>query len=534
MADHSIGRMSNHSGEPQHSPELFTVLEEMTWTVIKMINARQGLLYLSEPDGDGFIPLLALGNLNIIEKQTFASEVIDPTNDLLANMIRSKRKPLVLIDRQIGPLLYPSIASTLEVHFGIAVPLEASGILYGLLLLTRNEDSRQFNEEEIRMARSIANAMGLALENVRLYEETSRRLNEEQSFHEISRALLQKLDLTEVLEVVCTVARRLTSAMGSLIALMQDDGELKIAYQCGESHHPTGLIHIENTRFGLVLQKREPIIFNQKQSSVSDLKTPSNQMLVPMIVNQEIIGVLDVVDKRFGFTQEDVRVMKVFADQVAVAVEHARLYNQAEKMAVLEERQRLARELHDSANQALYAINLLAGAAARQLSAGNLDTVRKQLKDLRETAQEALAEMRLMIFELRPPAVQKLGLANALETRLKSVEERTGVLANLEVTLSRSLPQEVEDGLYRIAQEALNNVLKHAGAQKVSIIISQTETITHLMIMDDGRGFNPLAVKRNGGLGLKSMKERAIGIGAEISIDSRPGEGTIVSLEIKA
>ncbi len=532
--DNLLNRIINTPGPAPHSPELFTVLEEMTWTVIKMVAARQGLLYLSEPGGDGFIPLLALGSLNIVEKQTFAAETLDPTNDLLANMIRSKRKPLVLIDRQIGPLLYPSIASTLEVHFGIAVPLEASGVLYGLLLLTRAEDFRQFNEEEIRMARSIANAMGLALENVRLYEETSRRLNEEQSFHEISRALLQKLDLTEVLEVICTEARRLTSAMGSLIALLQEDGNLKIAYQCGETHHPTGLINIKDGRFGLVVQKREPVIFNEKPTSRPNVETPYNQMLVPMIVNQEVVGVLDVVNKRFGFTQEDVRVMKVFADQVAVAVEHARLYNQAEKMAVLEERQRLARELHDSANQALYAINLLAGAATRQLAAGNFETVKKQLKDLRETAQEALAEMRLMIFELRPPALQKLGLASALEARLKSVEERTGLTTNLEVVITRPLAQEIEDSLYRIAQEALNNVLKHAGAQKVSIRITQTEASTTLRITDDGHGFNPPAVKRNGGLGLKSMKERAIGVGAELKINSQPGEGTIVSVEVKA
>ena len=220
-----------------------------------------------------------------------------------------------------------------------------------------------------------------------------------------------------------------------------------------------------------------PLLINNPQSEeLKDFyKDSSLSMLaVPLKMQGEVIGVLDVVNKKFGFTPEDVRVMKLFADQAAMAIEHARLYQSAEQVAILEERQRLARELHDSVNQALYGINLYASAANRKLAANDLDSVRKNLEILGTTARDALAEMRLLVFELRPPVLKQKGLVNAIQDRLKSVEERTGIEVGLKSRITSHIPMHIEEALYRIVQEALNNITKHAQAQHVTIHLIQS------------------------------------------------------------
>ena len=225
--------------------------------------------------------------------------------------------------------------------------------------------------------------------------------------------------------------------------------------------------------------------------------------------------------------------MKLFADQAAMAIEHARLYQSAEQVAILEERQRLARELHDSVNQALYAINLYASAANRKLLANDPDGARQNLETLANTAKDALAEMRLLVFELRPPILKQKGLVNAIQERLKSVEERTGLEIGLKARITSSLPAHIEEALYRIVQEALNNIIKHAQAKHVTIHLIQSGQTLLLHVQDDGIGFDVKAASQSGGLGLKTMRERADSIQASFTIQSASGEGSNISVKVE-
>ena len=207
-----------------------------------------------------------------------------------------------------------------------------------------------------------------------------------------------------------------------------------------------------------------------------------------------MIGVLDVVNKPGGFTEEDVRVMSIFANQAAMAIEHARLQKQAEQLAVLQERERLARELHDSVTQSLYSVNLYANAAALALTAGKQETATGYLQELQDTAQEGMRDMRLLIFQLHPPELETEGLAAVLQARLAAVEARAGLQTDFRVEGERRLPIAVEGELYWIAQEALNNVLKHAQAQHVTVRLHFTDASICLEVRDDGVGFDPLAI----------------------------------------
>lgn len=216
----------------------------------------------------------------------------------------------------------------------------------------------------------------------------------------------------------------------------------------------------------------------------------------------------------------------------AMAAQMESLLCTRERLAVMEERNRLARDLHDSVTQAIYSTTLYAKAAARQLAAGDRDMARRHLEDLENSAQQALLEMRLLVHELRPLELGTEGLVAALQARLDAVEGRAGLETDLRVEGEPRLTAEREEGLYRIAQEALNNALKHARPRRVSVRLRQEASKLTMEISDDGRGFVPDDPARSGGMGLRGMRERAARLGGRLWLESEPAGGTTVRVEV--
>jgi len=204
---------------------------------------------------------------------------------------------------------------------------------------------------------------------------------------------------------------------------------------------------------------------------------------------------------------------------------------QAEELATAKERNRLARELHDSVAQTLYGLTLQAEAAARELNSGQTDKAVEQLREIRESSQQTLKETRLLIFELRPPILESEGVASALRARLESVESRSGLKTQINIQDVGRLPAGVEAGLYGISNEVLNNVLKHAHATEVNVSLMKKSNKIILEIGDNGVGFDINDAEMHGGLGLKGMKERAEQFGGNLKIDSSES-GTWVRVEV--
>ncbi len=252
---------------------------------------------------------------------------------------------------------------------------------------------------------------------------------------------------------------------------------------------------------------------------------------VPLVSKERAIGLLAVTHEKPGhYTEGDAELVRNIANQAAIAIENARLYERAQAAAALEERQHLARELHDSVSQALYGITL-GSDAARTLLERDPARVIEPLEYVRSLAEAGLAEMRALIFELRPESLENEGLVAALEKQAAALRARHEIEVRTALCEEPDGPLWVKDALYRIAQEALHNTVKHARAEDVGLLLKQESERIVLEVRDDGIGFDP-SRSFPGHLGLESMRERAERLGGTLEVRSRPGKGTRVMVRI--
>jgi signal transduction histidine kinase len=282
----------------------------------------------------------------------------------------------------------------------------------------------------------------------------------------------------------------------------------------------------------------DPLASSFRQVSREVFGTPMRPfrawMGVPLLHKERVLGTIGFGHPEPGYyTPRHARLALAVATHAAAAIENARLYAQAQQAAVLEERHRLARDLHDSVTQILYSVTMYAEAATRALAAGEQTTGSHFLTEVRDMAQNALREMRLLIFELRPPVLEHEGLVPALRARLAAVEARAGgIEIRCEADEELRPPAAVEQALYGVAQEVLNNVLKHARARRVEVTLRQENGVVRLTIADDGAGFDWAQARKRGGQGLRGMEERMARVGGSMQVETSVGLGTLVRVEV--
>jgi signal transduction histidine kinase len=263
-------------------------------------------------------------------------------------------------------------------------------------------------------------------------------------------------------------------------------------------------------------------------------------MFVPLLVRGRAIGAIAIHDKiaparataDLRFTDDDVRLAEAFAARVAVAVDLSqRVERDALRRIVAAqelERKRLARELHDETGQALTSILL----GLRTVEETESDTDRKAaISALREIAVATLRDVRRLAVELRPKALDDFGLVPAIERLTEAFQEQTGIQVDFESRLGDRLPSELETSLYRIVQEGLTNVVKHARARHVSVLLTRKDSSVAVVIEDDGRGFSPESAGAEG-LGLMGMRERLALVDGTLAVESSPGSGTTLVAEV--
>jgi signal transduction histidine kinase len=377
-----------------------------------------------------------------------------------------------------------------------------------------------------------------------LEQKVDSRTRELATLNTLAAVVSRSLNLDEILNDALDEALKIMGMTKGQAFLLDEDTEkpVLVAHRglSEELVDYAAQLPLDTSTSGLAAREGRPVaraVADYPSGELKRLIEREGLRLVvstPLLAKGRTLGAIDLgTDVVRTIQPEELSLLAGIGHQIGVAVENARLYEQAQQLAVIRERNRLARDLHDSVMQALYGVTLYAEAAWRRLSAGDASVTGEHLREIRSTAQEALREMRLLIFELRPPVLKQEGLAAALRSRLESVEQRVGLQTRFDLDLEERLSPEVEEALYRVALEALNNVLRHSFANLVSVALVRQDRRVVLEIEDDGIGFDTAAAReRGGGLGLRGMQERVTRLGGTLILASAPGAGTRIRVEV--
>jgi len=516
------------------------LLHRLAETAAELTGARYAALGVIDASGSQLEQFLTYG----VDVDTRAAIGSLPRGRGILGVLIRDATPLRLHDlaedpRSVGfPPGHPPMRSFL------GVPILLRGVAYGNLYLTEKQDGEDFTEEDEELVTLLAGQAAVAIENARLYEASDRWSRQLQSLEEVGNALATETDLDRLLDLIVRRLQELLGARVVALALPSGKEELRFAAVAGEvADELLGeTFSRANSKSGRVFARRR----SERVDSVIDDPEVNREvtrraaartgMWVPLIARDKVIGVIEIHDKEgpdARFSADDLRLAETFAARAAVAVELSQRVAQDALRRVVraqeQERRRLARELHDETGQALTSILL----GLRPLEAALADhPAQAALAELREQAVSALQDVRRLAVELRPAVLDDYGLVPALERLTESFAEQAGIRFDFHSALGETrLPSELETALYRVVQESLTNIVKHAEAHNVSVSLTRRESGVAAVIEDDGRGFDPRTTREDA-VGILGMRERLALLDGRLEIESRPGAGTTLVAEV--
>jgi signal transduction histidine kinase len=515
------------------------VLERIVEAAARVTDARYAALGVIDRAGTGLERFVTHGMTDAVEKQ-----IGDPPHGrgILGVLIRDAHN-LRLHDLSEHPRSVGFPAGHPPMHTFLGVPILLRGVAYGNLYLTEKDGGGDFTDEDEELVSLLAAQAAVAVENARLYESATSWSQQLESLNEIGGALVGELELSPLLDLVATRLRELIGARLVAIALPAGAG-LRIAAADGEGAADLAAFDSleRDSKTGRVLERgrSERIDSLLEDPEVNQDVTrrlgASTGLYVPLLARERPIGVLVAYDKMGPdprFSSADLRLAEQFANRAAIAVDLSRRVARDALRRIVSgqelERRRLARELHDETGQALTSI--LLGLRAVE-EAGSSDEMGTAASNLRELVVGTLQDVRRLAVQLRPKALDDFGLVAAVEHLVQTFSEATAIRVDLEAQLGdKRLPAEVETTLYRIVQEALTNIVKHAEASRVSILLVRRGGSATVVIEDDGQGFDP-AELREEGMGIIGMRERVELHDGRLTIESTPGAGATLVAEV--
>jgi signal transduction histidine kinase len=510
------------------------VLERIVEAAARMTDAEYAALGVIDRSGSGLERFVTYGMAPEVQ-----TEIGDPPHGRgILGVLITDARPLRLHDLTEDPRSVGFPPGHPPMHSFLGVPIRLRGVAYGNLYLTEKEGG-DFSDEDEELVTLLAAQAAVALENARLYESATAWSQQLESLNEVGAALVGELELNPLLELVVARLRELIGARLVAIALPSGEG-LRIAAADGagadmlaavsmlEADSKTARV-MERGRSERIDSLLEDPEVNQE---VARRLGASTGLYVPLRARERTIGVLiahDKVGRDRRFTSADLRLAEQFALRASIAVDLSRRVARDSLRRVVAgqevERRRLARELHDETGQALTSILL----GLRALEEANSDV---EVDDLRELVVATLQDVRRLAVQLRPKALDDFGLVPALERLVQTFSESSGISVELEAQIGEErLPSDVETTVYRIVQEALTNVVKHAEASRVSILLVRRDSTVTAVVEDDGRGFDPESAGEDS-LGLEGMRERVELHGGRLTVETAPGSGTTLRVEV--
>jgi signal transduction histidine kinase len=517
---------------------LDALLQRLVETAAELTGARYAALGVIDKGGRTLERFLTTG----IDEATHAAIGELPRGRGILGVLIREARPLLLEDlatdpRSVGfPRNHPPMKSFL------GVPILQRGVAYGNLYLTEKRGGERFTDEDLDLSQLLAAQAAVAIENARLYESTTRWLRQFETLNEIGNALAAEVELGPLLDLVARRLRELIDARVVLILLPGPSGDLAVAAAHGEG--TSGLVGmslgVDRSKSGRILERgRSERVDSVLEDPEVDQQTSRRLgvrtgLYVPLVVRGQAIGVVVAHDRAGSdprFTDDDLRLAETLATRAANGVDLSQRVSRDAVRRVVEaqelERKRLARELHDETGQALTSILL----GLKPLEEATSGEARQAVAEVRERVVTTLQDVRRLAVELRPSSLDDLGLVPAVDRLARSFGE-SGVEVDVEAQIgAERLPATVETTLYRIVQEALTNVAKHADARRLSVTLLRKAGSVVVIVEDDGKGFDPGATGADG-LGLTGMRERLALVGGTLKIEASAGAGTTIAAEV--
>lgn len=518
---------------------LDALLQRVVEKAVELTGARYGALGVIDRSGSRLERFVTTG----IDAETYAAIGDPPHGRGILGALISDAKPLRLSDlsrdpRSVGfPPNHPPMRSFL------GVPIILRGVAYGNFYLTEKEGGEDFTELDEEVVTLLASQAAVAIENARLYEAATNWSRQLESLNEVANALASETELDRLLDLLARRLGELLEARIVTVVLPAGSGELRFAAAAGEGGDELigETMSRAGSKSGRVLDRgrseRVDSVLDDPDVSpdVTRLLGARTGLWVPLLVRGQPIGVLAAHDKLgpdARFSDTDLRLAETFASRAAVAVDLSERIARDALRRVVDaqelERRRLARELHDETGQALTSILLGLKSLEETLQTNES---RAATAALRELVVATLQDVRRLAVELRPSVLDDFGLVAALEHLTSTFAEQTGIAVDFGAALGDDrVPGEVETAVYRIVQESLTNVVKHARARRVSIALTRMEGSLKAVVEDDGQGFDP--EHADGGHGLIGMRERLALLGGRLRIESSPGSGTTIASDV--
>jgi signal transduction histidine kinase len=506
---------------------LSVALQRIVELAAELTGARYGALGVLGRDGT----ISEFITTGVTKEQRAAIGHIPVGRGILGVLIDDAR-PLRLHDiaedhRSVGfPPNHPPM------HSFLGAPVTARGRVYGNLYLTEKQAGDDFDTDDERALTLLAAQAGVAIENAYLYEETRDRAQRLEAIRSITTAILAGTDTEDLLALVVRHARGLAGA--DLATLARPAGSDRLTVEAADgllAEQVRGTVFpAEGSVTGEVIRTGKAVVLADASADERVVQPVVRAgvgpaVFIPLAARGTVLGTLTVANAKGGplLREAAIALVETFAEQAAVAIEYGRLRGELQRLALLEDRERIAKELHDGAIQALFAVGMgLQGSAALAPS----EELRSRLQDAVEEVDRVIRDLRNYIFGLRPGILADHQLDHALQRLCEEFQERTDVVtvAEIDPQVAAELASQAGD-VVQLAREALSNVSRHAQAATCRVSLYQDEHGAVLEVDDDGRGFDPAAAT-GAGQGLRNLRERARTLGGRAEIASTPGEGT--------
>jgi signal transduction histidine kinase len=522
--------------------ELNELLEGALDKVLTVMRAEAGVICLLDQETDELVAACYRGFSDELAQRIRRAHVDD---DPIGAQVVSTGCPVVVDDLLSDPRVEP-IARREGFSSAVSVPLKSEGEVSGILaVVTRRE--RRFLPTEVELLSSIGGQLGLAVRNAILFARSQQRNEELAALLSVGQAAASSIDLAPMLERALDAIIAVTSTEVAEVWLLSDEGELTLERTRGaaeESFQGARTLRIGEGLPGQAVLADSVVAVHDLSNDPRFAREEAARLgfktfcALPLRRGSRTVGVLAVA-ARSGealCSTSELRLLEGIGEHVAMAIENARLHEQVLDVAVLEERERISRELHDGLGQVLGYINTQALAIRRLLRSGRTEEATREVIAIENAAKELYTDVRESILGLRISLAAQGGFVPALRTYLARYGEMTGVGVRLEVPDGPAprLPASIEIQLLRIVQEALTNVRKHARTTRASVSLAYTDDGLTLTVADDGRGFDPALSVRRGWprFGLQTMRERAEAIGGTFEIVSERAYGTMAMVRV--